>query len=112
MFPFNTVPVDVIPVEIVPSAYQVVLVPLCEGIVVGLVLGAVVLFVISKIDALLARPADAELLDAQPTAAGLAAGQRTTMRRPAPRPALGARTLPTRPRRPAGPRPTLLARTT
>jgi hypothetical protein len=112
MFPFNSVPVDVIPVEIVPSTFQVVLVPLCEGIVVGLVLGAVVMFVISKIDALLARPADAEMLDAQPTEVGLAKGQSSATRRPAPRPALGARALPTRPRRPAGPRPTLLARMT
>ncbi|HEX4142860.1 MAG TPA: hypothetical protein VHY91_04860 [Pirellulales bacterium] len=101
MFPFGAVPVDV-----VPSTFQVVALPLFEGIVVGLALGYAMLFVMSTVERLIAWWTGAPAADTLPAAAPPAA------RRPAPRPALGARTLPTRPRRPAGSRPTLLAKMT
>jgi hypothetical protein len=85
MFPFDTVPVD-----IVPATIQVVLVPLCEGVVVGIVLGAAVLFVMKMAERLLAQPTDTAAAEVEPTVAGNSA----------PRPALGARTLPTPTRHP------------
>jgi hypothetical protein len=126
MFPFNTMPVDV-----VPSALDTVMVPLCEGILVGLVLGAAVMAVMTTIERLLARrtdpkaagtrpataqkiaaqPSTAQPTAAQPTVARPAAARPAGARRPAPRPTLGARALPTRPRRPAAHR-TLVAKLT
>jgi hypothetical protein len=107
MFPFTAAPVDA-----VPSALEVCVVPLCEGIVVGLVLGATLLFVMSTIERLFAWWTGPQTADTQPADAPAPEVQPVATRRPAPRPVLGARALPTRPRRPAGPRPTLLAKLT
>jgi hypothetical protein len=74
MFAFTTiaaviVPVDAYPVDVVPSAFEALLVPICEGIVVGLVLGSIVMFVMSTIDRLLARPAQVPASELRPTVA-------------------------------------------
>ena len=101
MFPLDTVPVDV-----VPSALEALLMPLCEGIVVGLVLGAAVVFVMTKVENLLNRWTNSKAADTRPAeVARTQTGPTKT-----PRPALGARTLPARPRRPAAPRTALVAR--
>lgn len=84
--PVDTVPVETFPIDVVPSALQTLLYPLCEGIVVGLVLGIAVLLVMNTIERLLARRTDAQTLDAQ-----LTETQTADTRRPAPRPPVAPR---------------------
>ena len=110
MFPFNTLPVDV-----VPSALEAVLLPVCEGVVLGLMLGSVVMLVITTIERLLARRTDAQKADAQKVTAQKVAAQRIDARTTEPQPAAPQPTLtppPVRsqPRRPLRHRPAILPR--
>lgn len=105
MFPFSTLPVDTvpfdaIPFDIVPSTLQAVLMPLCEGIVAGLLLGVAVLFAISTIERLLVWWIGTQATDAQAAETSSIDGQPADVRQPAPRNVKGTRPLPTRPRRP------------
>ena len=113
--PVDPFPIDVIPVDVVPSAMQSLLLPLCEGIVVGLLLGSVLMFVLTTVERLLAPSPDNQPTDAPSTDAPSTENRRTLILprhapRPVARPAAGARQLPTRPHRPAPGRPTLLAK--
>ena len=61
------VPIDPYPVDVVPSALQALFYPICEGIVVGLVLGSIVMFVMSTVDRFLSRPTHAPATELRPT---------------------------------------------
>ncbi|HTU27002.1 MAG TPA: hypothetical protein VMF30_16465 [Pirellulales bacterium] len=54
MFALTLLPTDSLPTDVVPSAFQTVLVPLCEGAIVGLAVGSVILLALNAVERVLA----------------------------------------------------------